>query len=391
MIKVLYFISTILFLIFASSFHNVEQKVSVTEKFPSIVSPGEEFTITINVSKASVEGIGSIQQILPEGFNAEKIETSGGEFSFLDQKVKFNWLQLPAGENFSVSYRIHSDVVTTGLKIINGEFVYFDEGRTIRYPLPVVQIEIIAPMAKRDESPHVTRRLVCMSQLKGEYRVELTIEPNNNTDQAVFTDEIPSNFTAELLESHGADFTFKNHTAGFEWKQFPKDSAFTVSYLVRSGMPGASPVINGELIYGESNSPSAISEEPASHEISKNLSTTLADAKTIRNPSTNLKQDFIPPSVHNGVTYKVQISATQKSGVRNTEWFRRNYHVNANVEMTYHEGWKKYLIGNFHRYTEASEFKNETRKSIPGAFVVAYENGMRIPVSKALQNQSINQ
>ena len=52
---------------------------------------------------------------------------------------------------------------------------------------------------------------------------------------------------------------------------------------------------------------------------------------------------------------------------------------------------KKYLIGSFQAYKEASNFKKQTQEKISDAFVVAYENGMRIPISEALQNKSFNQ
>ena len=92
-----------------------------------------------------------------------------------------------------------------------------------------------------------------------------------------------------------------------------------------------------------------------------------------------------------GVTFKVQISATQKSSVKNNNWFDSMYHLDAPVELTYHEGWKKYLIGSFMAYNDASQLKDKTQEKVPDAFVVAYENGIRISLKDALHSKSLNQ
>ncbi len=47
--------------------------------------------------------------------------------------------------------------------------------------------------------------------------------------------------------------------------------------------------------------------------------------------------------------------------------------------------------GNYSSYKAAEQAKNELRASFPGAFVVAFESGKKIPVSTALQKQSLSQ
>ena len=59
--------------------------------------------------------------------------------------------------------------------------------------------------------------------------------------------------------------------------------------------------------------------------------------------------------------------------------------------MTNHEGWKKYIIGSFTNYEEAKAFGQKTRTLVKDAFIVAYDNGERIPVSQAQSNKKINQ
>jgi N-acetylmuramoyl-L-alanine amidase len=92
-----------------------------------------------------------------------------------------------------------------------------------------------------------------------------------------------------------------------------------------------------------------------------------------------------------GIEYKVQISATRKSPVRNNDFFSSKYKLTDNVELTYHDGWKKYLIGKFENYKQANAYRKQTQQKVSDAFVVAYDNGMRIPLSDARKKQKLNQ
>ena len=48
---------------------------------------------------------------------------------------------------------------------------------------------------------------------------------------------------------------------------------------------------------------------------------------------------------------------------------------------------KKYIIGSFTNYEEAKAFGQKTRTLVKDAFIVAYDNGERIPVSQAQSNK----
>ena len=56
-----------------------------------------------------------------------------------------------------------------------------------------------------------------------------------------------------------------------------------------------------------------------------------------------------------------------------------------------HEGWKKYLIGTFDKYASAQQFNMETRTKIPDAFIVAFNEGERIPIAEAMKSKHRNQ
>lgn len=87
---------------------------------------GMEFTVEINVKKDGMKGFARIQEILPAGFTAMSLENKGGTFSFLDQKVKIIWDNLPADEDIKVSYRVMVAENISGDQAITGAFSYVE-------------------------------------------------------------------------------------------------------------------------------------------------------------------------------------------------------------------------------------------------------------------------
>ncbi len=204
-----------------------------------------------------------------------------------------------------------------------------------------------------------------------------------------------------------APFLFSQGLATFTWDQMPKDSVFTISYLVRSAQRRTPPSINGMLVYGNSamnmeldsidkqdelyeqalkstdESANKIVDELLASEASKNQP--VADAgQTITTP-------LLIPSAKRGIYYKVQISATMKSPARDNSWFKKYYKLTEEVDLTYHEGWKKYLIGTFDNFKEANLHKRKTREKVADAFVVAYQDGQRISLKEAMAAKPSNQ
>ena len=391
-----------------SSLQN-EERIKVNQNFPETIKAGEEFVVTIEIHKSEISGFARIQQFLPDGFNVEEIDSKGADFLFENNSVKFIWVKLPVESVFNISYKIKTESYITGKQTIKGEFVYQNKGKTEHLVFQPVEMNVgnetrsrasVSPAA----TPQVVRRLLSIAPEKGEYQVEITVRPNSVTESAQFSDDIPAEFTAELIEAHEADFSFVNHAVLFTWKNLPIEEVFTISYRVKSSNPSASPVINGVFSYGDItvNQPTP-KEIPVGIDLA-NIETKKADeiipppAEVIKEDKTlmadNKNQISHPQKLsvpEKGITFKVQVSATQKSSVKNKSWFDSKFQLNENVELTYHEGWKKYLVGSFHGYNDASTYRKKTQGKIPDAFIVAYENGMRIPVSEAMKNKSLNQ
>lgn len=376
-----------------------EEKVQITQDCPGDVKPGDEFTVSLTIHKGKIEGFARLQQYLPEGFIAREGESKGADFIFEENSVKFNWLKLPKESDFTISYKISTVSGLSGKKIINGVFVYVDADKTQRQQIAPKEIFMMETAVQSNAVPDVSRKLVTLDKSKGSYRVELTFHPNKMNESAQFTDEVPSGFTAEVIDAHEAAFRFENNTAVFSWKNFPVEKEFLVTYNVYSGKDDPAPQISGLLVFGDTSEskelPIAI-ETPASEDFkpepteNKIAVNTSAPATITADNSSNNADPYIPVS-EKGITYKVQISATVKSTTKDNSWFNEKYHINSPVELTLHEGWKKYLLGSFPGYSEASAFRKQTQSKVSDAFIVAYQNGVRIPVTEAIRNKSLNQ
>ncbi len=110
--------------------------VTVTRKMPSEVKSGEEFTVEVSINKGALKGFARYQDVLPDGLSATGLDVKGGSFSFLDQKVKIVWENVPSEESFTISYRLKSDANSSGNLTLEGIFSYVENDEPKKHVLP---------------------------------------------------------------------------------------------------------------------------------------------------------------------------------------------------------------------------------------------------------------
>ena len=388
MIKLFSVLVSMAALLVLSPFQSVQTKpVAVTAELPALVEPGGEFEVKLHVQTHGIGGFARLQHYLPIGFTAEAGETQGADFIFDENNARFIWTDFPSTENFTITYRIKVDSTLKGRQIINGIFIYINDERTEKLALNPIEIWVGQP--EETNTPIIARKVTSVSPEEGVYRVSLTIQPNNQSASARFIDEIPFGYIAEKEETYQSSFAFEEQHAVFTWKKLPSDSAFTISYLVRSKGPTTPPEIQGVLVYSNENDDlkeSGKVAETIKDELIANENENAAQVNDYTAQSGD--KAFVTPS---GLYYRVQICATRKSPARQAKFFTDKYKVEPPIDLTYHEGWRKYLVGTFSSYREARAFKTETRKKVSDAFVVAYENGVRIPLAEIKKRKKINQ
>lgn len=110
------------------------------------------------------------------------------------------------------------------------------------------------------------------------------------------------------------------------------------------------------------------------------INTPKVDTPVIEKPANN--------EVAQGFIYRVQISACRIQV--DSKSLKNIYNGGLKIIELYEENWYKYAIGEYHTYGEARHLRDALK--IPGAFVIAYLNGKRIPIlnTNISQNSVIN-
>lgn len=138
--------------------------VSVVTKrvCPLEVTAGDEFDVTVTITKESLTGFLRFQDDLPEGLNAIEKESKGGSFSFIDNTVKIVWETVPTDPEFTISYRAKATTSVSGNRTISGLLSYTDNNEPKKHKMINCVINVknsyVAPtnLAILDSTPNTT-------------------------------------------------------------------------------------------------------------------------------------------------------------------------------------------------------------------------------------------
>lgn len=418
--------------------------VALNVNVPKAVNAGSEFDVEVILKKGNLSGFARLQQDLPMGLTAQLVESSLGDFSFDEQKLRFVWLRLPEGKEMRLVYRVKVDERLKGSFALKGTFAYIDnnERKTANFQTETISINpstridpnlivdinefqtIIPPQAPvgfMASNVRCIRQTPIPSGAENNYLVKLLVNKGNAQKFAKIEEDVPEGFTAEAVETKDAVFTFKDQKVKFLWMNLPAEPRFVVSYklIAPDGKGNITVSLKGTFSYlvGEATRVIDIIQkdidltniDPAALDglISSTFSTEGANIisgftpyseggidipieykKIEDKPKRKAKPEFdMEPFMlmpEKGVYYRVQIAAGRKP-IDIKRYFTR-YNIKYDVRTEKHEGWYKYSIGSFKEYKEARDFRiliwNSTR--INDAFVTAYNNGTRITVQEAL-------
>ncbi len=419
--------------------------VAFNVNVPSSVTAGSEFDVEVILKKGALTGFARLQQDLPLGLTARIVESSLGDFSFDDQKVRFVWLRLPEDKQIRLVYRIKVDERLKGSFSLKGTFAYVEnnERKSATFqtqnitinpssridPNLIVDItefqNVIpsqAPVSLTASHVRCIRQTPIPTGEANDYLVKLLVNKGNAQKFAKIEEDVPVGFSAEALETKDAVFTFKDQKVKFLWMNLPADPRFVVSYklIAPDGKGDITVSLKGTFSYlvGDATRvidiiqkdidlsnidpkvlegiiSSAVSYEGASFVTGFTQSYAeggvdipIEYKKIEDKPKKKVAQEFdMQPFMllpEKGVYYRVQIAAGHKP-INIKRYFTR-YNITYDVRTEKHDGWYKYSIGSFREYKEARDFRifiwNTTR--INDAFVTAYNNGVRITVQEAL-------
>ena len=136
--------------------------VSANRKMPKDAKAGDEFTVEVTITKSTLKGFGRFQDMMPEGFTASAGESKGGTFSFVDQKAKIVWDNIPSEEQFTISYKVKVGQNAMGDQTIEGLFSYVenDEPKKVQLLPSVIAVDKQQVVINNPPPPDTTHNVV---------------------------------------------------------------------------------------------------------------------------------------------------------------------------------------------------------------------------------------
>jgi hypothetical protein len=410
------------------------QNVGISIDHPDRVKAGEDFTVSVTITKGSLTDYSRFSQDLPLGLTASNVSSPNADFSFDDQRVRIIWLKMPETNDIQISYLVSVDSRLKGSFSLGGVFAYvvdderkflnIDESKLITI-VPnssldqalIVDIKDFkggaAPVsvaARSDESFAMAIRQKPALQNNGAYQVHLLIRNPTGSKYAKIEESIPSGYIFEEVNSSNGIVSHAASTVKFIWMKMPEQSEFEVVYKLvpKQNEPQGNMLIKGLLTYtqGNENQVADIVEVDASLDKmtsaqKRNLlaSGVIADvhSSTIQDQTVQ-KETRIPDGSSrvgtasakmivntkvldrgNGAYFRVQLSANRKPF--DAKAFYQSAGVDKEVLVEQHEGYYKYTAGPFQSYDEAVSYRQRVDRlsEVIGAFVVGYQNGKRVP------------
>ncbi len=299
-------------------------------------SKGTEIPIEAILEKGSLAGFAKFQLELPDAFQAKQLDSKGGSFTYVDQKMKIVWMNLPSESEVRIKFILTPASSFSGKLNLSASFSYVAENETQKYFAPdlVIQIggapapnlkEAIQPEPKEDTSD---KELIPVETQKSIETIE--------TKKEIVQTQTPSNAATETIKP-------KTKT--------PEVQETKVVSVISSG--------------GKSKG--------LSSEISKSSA---SEAKKIIPSESKISDQKI--------NFRVQIKAskTREDAVQ----------IQASIggqkveALLVEGGMFKFLSGNFQQYIQARDLRDEIRnKGYPDAFIVAFDQEKIIPIDQALK------
>lgn len=111
-----------------------ETQIACIRQKPLWNETNKEYIVSLLVNKEQLKKFAKIEENIPAGFTAINITSNEGIFTFKDGKVKYLWMNLPADNYFTVSYKL---IPTAVMKeaLITGNFSFITDDKTKSIPI----------------------------------------------------------------------------------------------------------------------------------------------------------------------------------------------------------------------------------------------------------------
>ena len=218
---ILIFINIIGFLIFAIL--NVND-IEITHVAPSEIGINQETEVSIIINKNDFSGPGRLRLDFNQALNIDVKEkfNAGSSFTFKDNEVLFIWYDLPNEKNIEITYIITAEEGATGMKKIKGDFSFINENERKQLEIPDlifrINKDLIAEEKVEEKTSSVETTRVIEKTDSG-YIVTISAKIENHKGFARIKEELPTNSTAEAIETSGSVFKNVDGFAKFIWSE----------------------------------------------------------------------------------------------------------------------------------------------------------------------------
>ncbi len=239
--------------------------------------------------------------------------------------------------------------------------------------------------------------------------VEVTVDKGIIEGFGLLEIALPKDTKAEAAELNGASFNIENGKIRIVWMRMPNDPVLRVTFNLTRINSDAEPlklVLAGNFSHIENNYRKDVAFESNGSDSMENNEPALAAAdKTLSDQNTPQVEENIPDKSiskqtastsvssedsnsgnKNNLKFRVQILASHK--VVDKSFLLRFYGFENAFNIEHHNGWEKYVTGEFENLEDARQYRlkiAETHPLLPGPFVTAYNGNERISVTEALK------
>ncbi len=286
---------------------------------------GDHYLVQIDLYKDGIKGFAKIEELVPEGMNAEVVKKSNSVFTQIDNKVKFVWFSIPENDSLHIVYELFSEDGQNALPEIEGEFTYLRNNESKTAKLKNVQGFLVTEELTTTE---------VLTNSVAESMEELTdpvadILPET-VEEVIDTSEM---MTEEILEER-------------------------IEEVVEETVQD----VEGEVV------------EEIVEEVVEEIVEEVEEFQDITST----------PSPDEGISFRVQIMAGKN--VVNDSYLQKRHKFTETYTIETFPDWIKYTTGDHDIYREARDQRNYITNNFnfDGPFVTAYNDGNRITVQEAL-------
>ncbi len=131
-----------------------------------------EVLVKLTVDNAAgLKGFAKLEDVIPMGFNVKLVQSKGASFSFINQKIRILWLEMPNDPIFSCSYKIIKAESDANSIDLEGLFSYLNDGKG-------VSVQIMTPGVEFKDNPNAAQEIAAAVPPKSESKQK--VESKNN-------------------------------------------------------------------------------------------------------------------------------------------------------------------------------------------------------------------